>query len=546
VRSFFIPLLYAALAVACKQLADPDQFMSKVRQLYGTPEAESYDVLEFTDGRVFDRYSQPQRGLDGRIHGRVWSFRDVTEREQVQSRLRTLAERDSLTGLLNRRSFEEELGRHVSDRRRDGAAGAVLLLDLDDFKLVNDSLGHRTGDVLLSGVAKVLRNRLRDGDQLARLGGDEFAILLPQTGEEQAKLVAQDLLERVRQHRTVFRGRRVRITTSIGLVPIGAQRERDAEELLIDADVAMYEAKDAGRDRIAVHRSAPSAPGLGEDPLGWPERIRRALDEDRFTLHAQPILDLRSGRISQHELLLRMLDEDGDLLPPGSFMPSAERSGLIEEIDAWVARSAIELLAERERNGGTLPVEVNLSGRTLGDSTLPAIVERELGANAIDPRNLIFEVTETAAAVNLEQARSFATALTSLGCRFALDDFGAGFGSFYYLKYLPLDYLKIDGDFIGDLARNATDQAVVQMIVDLSRRLGMRTIAEVVEDSATLTLLREYGVDFAQGFAIGRPAPISDTWPEPRANGRPAGVGEGRVRAGRSRARARRPDPSSS
>jgi diguanylate cyclase (GGDEF)-like protein/PAS domain S-box-containing protein len=504
-----------ALAHASGQLSDPDQFTRKVRQLYDRPEAESYDVLQFKDGRVFERYSKPQRGRDGTIHGRVWSFRDVTERERIQSRLRQLAERDALTGLLNRRRFEEELSRHVAHAGRYGSDGAVLLLDLDDFKDVNDSLGHRTGDVLISSVAELLRARLRESDVLARLGGDEFAVLLPKGDVERARAVAESLLEEVRRHRTVFRGRRVRVTTSIGVAVIRGGEQLSAEDLMVRADVAMYAAKGAGRDRYTVYRSPEAGGEVAPSGLTWAERIRRALDEERFRLFAQPILDLRTNRISQYELLIRMEDTDGALLPPGSFLPSAERSGLIEAIDTWVAREAIRLIADHSGNGHALRLEINVSGRTLGDSPLPALVERELAESTIDPASLIFEVTETAATVNLDEARAFAMALRRLGCGFALDDFGAGFGSFYYLKYLPLDLLKIDGDFIGDLSHNQTDQAVVQAIVELSHNLGMRTVAESVGDAPTLAMLRDYGVDFAQGFHVGEPGPVESAWDDP-------------------------------
>jgi diguanylate cyclase (GGDEF)-like protein/PAS domain S-box-containing protein len=500
-----------ALAFACGQLADPDQFMRKVRQLYDRPEAESYDVLHFKDGRAFERYSQPQRGRDGTVHGRVWSFRDITERERIQSRLRRLAERDALTGLLNRRRFEEELSRQVAHAARYGNGGAVLLLDLDDFKVVNDSLGHRTGDVLLASIAELLRARLRESDILARLGGDEFAILLPKADEERARAVAESLLDEVRRHRTVFRGRRVKVTTSIGIAVIDGRERLSAEDVLVRADVAMYAAKGAGRDGYSLYR-VPAGGHTEHAGLTWPDRIHRALEEERFRLFAQPILDLRTNRISQYELLIRMEDTDGELLPPGSFLPTAERSGLIEAIDTWVAQEAIRLIAARAGNGRPLRLEINLSGRTLGDSQLPALVERELAATAIDPAALIFEVTETAATVNLDEARAFATALTSLGCGFALDDFGAGFGSFYYLKYLPVDMLKIDGDFIGGLAHNRTDQAVVQAIVELSHNLGLRTVAESVGDAATLAMLRDYGVDFAQGHHVGPPEPVESAW----------------------------------
>jgi diguanylate cyclase (GGDEF)-like protein/PAS domain S-box-containing protein len=500
------------------QLAESAGFLRKLNELQRQPEADSYgDVLHFKDGRIFERHSQPQRGADGTIYGRVWSFSDITEQERIESRLRTLADHDPLTGLLNRRRFEEELAELVAHTARYGSGGAVLLLDLDDFKYVNDSLGHRTGDALLRSIAALLGSRLRESDVLARLGGDEFAVLLPQADEEQARLVAESLLDTVRGHRALYRGVRVRITTSVGVALIGYPEVQTAEELLVEADVAMYGAKEAGRDRLSVSEPSQRRRRVRDGAstsLAWSARIRRALDKGRLALYLQPILDLRDNEISQYELLLRMVGDGGKLVPPRAFLPSAERSGLIEEIDVWVAREAIRLIDDRRRAGGELRLEVNLSGRTLGSSHLPEIVARELTSKPINPANLIFEVTETAAVLNMDEARRFATALTHLGCRFALDDFGTGFGSFYYLKHLPLDYLKIDGDFIVGLARHPTDQAVVQAIVDLSRRLGKQTIAEYVGDARTIQLLREYGVDYAQGHYIGRPQRLAELWAE--------------------------------
>jgi EAL domain-containing protein (putative c-di-GMP-specific phosphodiesterase class I) len=331
---------------------------------------------------------------------------------------------------------------------------------------------------------------------------------------EQAGLVASKLLETLRHQRAVFRGKRLRLTTSIGVAAISEARVQTAEELMVEADLAVYEAKEAGRDRYSVYAATADSEAKRDGSPAWADRIRRAIDEERFTLFAQPILSLRTDEISQYELLLRMEGTDGELLPPHAFLPSAERSGMVREIDLWVTRQAIGLIDLERRAGRELRLEVNLSGRTLGDASLPQAIREELRRVPIDPGNLIFEVTETTAVLNMDEARDFATQLTEMGCRFALDDFGAGFGSFYYLKYLPLEFLKIDGDFIGDLASNTIDQAMVRAIVDLSGQLGKATIAEFVGDSETVELLRDYGVDFAQGYHVGRPQPISELWAE--------------------------------
>jgi diguanylate cyclase (GGDEF)-like protein len=503
-----------SVAFVCDQLKDPTTFVRKINQLYKRPEAESFDMLQFKDDRVFERYSRPQRGNDGEIHGRVWSFRDVTERERTQSRLRHLADHDPLTGLLNRRRFEEELSERVAHVARYESGGAVLLLDLDNFKYVNDSLGHRTGDAVIRSVADLLRSEMRETDVLARLGGDEFAILLPHASTDQAAIVASKLLDTVRRHRAVFKGRRLRLTTSIGVAAITDARAQTAEEVMVEADVAVYEAKESGRDRFSTYAPGDDDESEGQGSPAWADRIRRAIDEERFALFAQPILSLRTDEISQYELLLRMEGPDGTLLPPHAFLPSAERSGMVQEIDLWVTRQAIRLIESQRQAGRDLHLEVNLSGRTLGDPSLPRAIQEELRNVMIDPASLIFEVTETAAVLNMDEAKEFASQLTDMGCRFALDDFGAGFGSFYYLKYLPLEFLKIDGDFITDLASNTTDQAMVKAIVDLSGQLGKATIAEFVPDDATVDLLRGYGVDFAQGYHVGRPQPVKELWAE--------------------------------
>jgi EAL domain-containing protein (putative c-di-GMP-specific phosphodiesterase class I) len=316
----------------------------------------------------------------------------------------------------------------------------------------------------------------------------------------------------------VFRGKRLRLTTSIGVAVISEARVQTAEELMVEADVAVYEAKEGGRDRFSVYAPSTEATRDSDGSPAWADRIRRAIDEERFTLFAQPILSLRTNEISQYELLLRMKNGGDELLPPQAFLPTAERSGMVREIDMWVTKQAIRLIHEQRRAGRELRLEVNLSGRTLGDPGIPQLIKEELRNVSIDPGNLIFEVTETAAVLNMDEAREFATQLTDLGCRFALDDFGAGFGSFYYLKYLPLEFLKIDGDFIADLASNATDQAMVRAIVDLSAQLGKTTIAEFVGDDRTVELLRDYGVDFAQGFHLGHPRPIGEIWAETDAS----------------------------
>jgi EAL domain-containing protein (putative c-di-GMP-specific phosphodiesterase class I) len=272
----------------------------------------------------------------------------------------------------------------------------------------------------------------------------------------------------------------------------------------------MYAAKDAGGNRFEVSDSDGQHLVGMQERLGWVDQIRRGLDEERFVLYCQPIMHLASNQVTQWELLLRLVGDDGEIIPPAAFIPTAERFGLIQEIDRWVVSKAIEALdTYRDRPGG-VRFEVNVSGKSMSDPQLLELVERELSERAVDPSNLVFEITETAAIANMEEARAFADHLTELGCRFALDDFGAGFSSFYYLKYLPLNYLKIDGDFIKGLVSSATDQLVVQSMVDIARGMGMKTIAEFVEGPETAEMLHAKGVDYSQGYYHGRPRPVTE------------------------------------
>jgi EAL domain-containing protein (putative c-di-GMP-specific phosphodiesterase class I) len=286
-------------------------------------------------------------------------------------------------------------------------------------------------------------------------------------------------------------------------------RRRSAQDLLTDADVAMYEAKDAGRDRLALSSTLEPRQADLRSRHTWVDRIRGALENHLFVLHAQPIRNLHTQQIDRYELLLRMADTDGSLVMPGEFLPAAERSGLVTQIDRWVIAEACRMLGESQRAGQDLHFEVNLSGLSMGDPELLALIERELGGL---PRRggLVIEVTETAAIIDVERARSFAEHLATLGCAFALDDFGAGYGSFYYLKHLPFDYLKIDGEFIRNLVTSHADQVIVRSLVEIAQQLGKYTVAEFVEDEVTLQMIQRLGVDFAQGYHVGRPAPLPD------------------------------------
>ncbi len=432
---------------------------------------------------------------------------DITERKRFESELQYMADHDPRTGLLNRRKFEAELHRHVTHVKRYGPAGALLVLDLDHFKIVNDTLGHNAGDELIISIASVLRQRLRESDVLARLGGDEFAVLLPEADQAEAAQVASTLLNAVRTNTALLGGERKKVTTSIGVAMFDASSEElSSETALIEADLAMYDAKEAGRDGYTFYATSEHPASRTKARLTWVARIEQALENDRFVLVAQPILDLHAGKVSQHELLIRMLDEHDDMVPPAAFLYIAERFGLIAKLDEWVVTHAIELIEQHPE----LHLEVNISGRSLGNQTLLHAVDQHLRTSQIDPTHLILEVTETAAVANITHAQAFARHLRDLGCRFALDDFGAGFGSFYYLKHLPFDYVKIDGEFIRHATTGRIDQLVVQAVVHIAQGLGKQTIAEFVTNEKTKQMVARLGVDYVQGYHIGKPVPFPE------------------------------------
>jgi len=445
----------------------------------------------------------------GTIAYAIIHIQDITERKLAEAQLVQLANYDTLTGLFNRRRFQEELCRELVASKRYGTSGALLFLDLDQFKYVNDSLGHMAGDDLLKSVTTLLQQRLRAADTIGRLGGDEFAILLPHTDISQARLVAEDLLKRLRSHKVAICEQLITVTASIGIA-LYPEHGDTAEELLAKADLAMYQVKEQGRNGCAVYRAEQSEQSQMESKLTWERRILEALEKDQFVPFFQPIMDLQTHQIVRYELLLRLMDKEGHVVLPGAFLAVAERFGLIHAVDRWVVRRAIRLTAERQKTGRPICLEVNLSGKAFSDPELLPLIRQELAGTGVTPESLILEITETAAIADTHLARQFVEELGSLGCRFAIDDFGAGFSSFSYLKHLPVDYLKIDGSFIQNLAKDPVDQHLVKTMVDLARGLGIRTIAEFVGDEQTLALLQDYGVDFAQGYYIGRPAPLEE------------------------------------
>ena len=437
----------------------------------------------------------------------ITQVQDITERKERSQQLEYLADHDFLTGLYNRRWFERELAREVERAGRYGTPGAVLIIDLDHFKDVNDALGHKTGDDLLKGVAGLLKHRARRADVLARLGGDEFALLLPQTTAEHAEIVADEIVKTLSRRMALTAGQSVVVTASVGVAISDGLTDT---ELLAFADLAMYEAKQAGRNRYAIYRPSTGGRERASSRLIEAERIRKALEDNRLLLYAQPIVDLKTREIHNYELLVRLPGNDGKPILPGAFLYVAERFGLIQSLDAWVACNAIRLIAQHSRIGYPLALSVNLSGKSVGDPKLASLVEAALDKSGIDPACLIFELTETAAIGSFEQAMIFAARFRERGCRFALDDFGSGFGSFYYLKNFPFDFIKIDGGFIRGLVSSSMDQLVVRAIVTIAQGLGKKTVAEFVGEEDIATLLSEIGVDYVQGYHVGAPQPVAE------------------------------------
>ena len=439
---------------------------------------------------------------------------DISHLKRNEKRLLHLATHDPLTGLHNRREFTEILDRHLAHIRRYGSSGALLWMDLDGFKGINDSLGHKAGDELLASVAHRMKATIRDSDVLARLGGDEFAVFYPNVDGREAHMAVMRLLEAIRTHTTAIQGKSVRTTASMGVVLL-PEHGTLATELLLKADMAMYRAKEAGRNRVVVYSADQEQVERPESRVDWLRVIREALENDNFILYAQPIFDLKTNRTTRYEVLLRLRDHAGNIIPPGAFLDVAEQFGLSGDIDRWVLRRVMEILSDPSL-GDEISFAVNLSPLSLTDPELLAMVTEEKAVALIGPVRLVLEITETAAIYNIHVAKDFLRTLRTQGYEFALDDFGMGFSSFYQLKNLDVDYLKIDGSFVRNLSSDPVDKHLVVAMVQLARSLGKCTIAEFVEDEETLEILRAIGVDCAQGFHIGRPRPLDNVLREIR------------------------------
>ena len=443
-------------------------------------------------------------------------FHDVTEQRRLSDEMSYRASHDTLTGLVNRAEFETRLRRTLGTARQDHSEHALLYIDLDQFKLVNDACGHSVGDQLLQQVAKLLAEVVRSRDTLARLGGDEFGVILEHCSADQAGRVAQQICDRMEAFRFLHDGRRFRIGTSIGLVPIDARWDSTAAAMQA-ADASCYAAKEEGRNRVHAWFDTDKAMRARHGELQWAARLEQALDEDRFVLYAQRIAPLGESGTGLHaEVLIRLLDTGGSLIQPGAFLPAAERFHMATRIDRWVLRRAVRQIEDMPDLAALDTLCINLSGQSVGDRAFHRhAIEALAEAGRAVCQRICLEITETAAVTNMADAAVFIEQARALGVRIALDDFGAGASSFGYLKTLKVDLLKIDGSFIRDLIDDPLDDAAVRCFVDVARVVGVKTVAEFVDRPEVLQRVREIGIDFAQGYFLHRPEPIENMFSVP-------------------------------
>jgi len=478
-----------------------------------TIEATSTILLVRNDGAEIPimQSAAPIRARSGEISGVVLVLHDVSRERQYVAKLSYQASHDSLTGLINRGEFERRLNLALKSAAQLGRHHAVMYLDLDQFKVVNDTCGHAAGDQLMRQVSAVLQRRLREGDTLARLGGDEFGVLLENCAPDNALRIADGLRQTVMECHFTWEARSFTIGVSIGLVNI-ENGMFTLTDVLSAADAACYMAKEKGRNRVQVYHAEDSELSTRHGEMEWIGRLQKALEEDRFVLYAQDIAALDPAhKLQDHcEILIRMLDERGELVPPMAFIPAAERYNLMPSIDRWVIRNAFAIIArlQAEKDAGLGIFAINLSGASIGDERFLDYVREQFTQFAVSPQSICFEVTETAAIARLDKATDFINQLKSLGCLFSLDDFGAGMSSFAYLKHLPVDFLKIDGGFVKDMADDPIDRAMVEAINSVGHVMGKKTIAEFVDGDRVIRLLREMGVDYAQGYGVAKPRPF--------------------------------------
>jgi diguanylate cyclase (GGDEF)-like protein len=462
--------------------------------------------------------------IQNRHAGSVVAFRDISDRRSLEQ-LRWQATHDPLTDLINRRHFEEILDTEINRLKRSREHSALLYVDLDRFKFINDTAGHHAGDNLLIDVARKLKTRRRDADVLSRLGGDEFTAILRNIDPENLYYVANSFREVLANNRFSYGGKTYKINASVGVTVLSASTQ-SVEQALDAANQACLLAKRKGRDQTYVYLPSDDQQTVETFATGWSAQLRDALQNNRFVLMYQPIvpmsvIDLNnmpttdgdlwaqlppsSRSQSMYEVLLRMLGPENELIPPEAFIASAERFDLMQEIDLWVISNAVRRLEEVSDGDHTVNLTINLSSHTLQDETIPDMLKDLFSNSRIPAERIIFEVTETSAITNMEAAQKFIRELNKFGCRFALDDFGSGFSTFSYLRSLPLDFVKIDGQFIRTMTSDSVDRAMVSSMIDIGHSMQMKTVAEYVENPEVIAMLRECGVDYVQGHYIARP-----------------------------------------
>lgn len=483
-------------------LVNRNAFMRHVDEAVAARDRIEPLEIPVKDGRVLNLLSFPVFERDERFVGHLWIFEDVTSERQTAEQLLYLAERDSLTGLFNRHRFQLELERMLAECMRHENSSALLYFDLDEFKAINDHFGHKAGDAMLIRVAGEVSGLTRRHEMLFRLGGDEFAVLMPNSGEQQAKALAERIIRAVAQIPFRLEGQVLHISSSLGIA-LYPEHAADQEQLVVRADAAMYQAKQAGKNAWRLYRQDLDNTTEMVNRLSWNDRIGRALKEGLFELHFQGVYQTESRELAHLEALIRLRDEvTGEMVQPGRFIPVAEKSNKILEIDRWVLRQAVGLLGE---NPGAPRIAVNISGRSFDDPGLPNYIVDLLREFGVAPGRLIIEITETATVSDLTDAERFIEALKQAGCGVCLDDFGAGFASFAYLKHIRVDTIKLDGMFIRNLPHDHDNQVFVRGMVEVARGLGKKTVAECVEDEATLQLLATLGVNKAQGYYLDLP-----------------------------------------
>jgi len=445
------------------------------------------------------------RDADNSIDHFIAHVADISELKHADEQITFQASHDALTGLVNRYEFERRAEQMLSISSESEDEHALCFMDLDQFKVVNDTCGHVAGDEMLRQLSTALQDAVRHHDTLARLGGDEFGVLMEHCSLDDAHRVATTLQQTIQNYQFAWEGHSFKVGVSMGLVAM-TKTTTNLSELLRDADAACYIAKDKGRNRIHVYNEEDSEIAQRHGEMQWITRIQHALDEDKFCLYAQSIVPLDNTTDKHYELLIRMIDNKGEVIPPGAFLPAAERYNLMTQIDCWVIDNVFRLLAENPAFQSQISfISVNLSGQSLADQNILDLIIRRLNETDMKNEKVCFEITETAAISNLNTAKKFISTLKEMGCRFALDDFGSGLSSFAYLKNLPVDYLKIDGMFVKDIVDDPIDRAMVKSINEVGHVMGMQTIAEFVENDEIKGMLREIGVNYAQGYAIHKP-----------------------------------------